>query len=89
VVVGGDDAEEGDAAGDAVEDKGSAENEKGCEDEDEGEEEEEDEDDNSFIEVYFQPKYQNEENAFKARCKLEVLGVMLEERMFDELRTKQ
>ena len=57
------------------------------EDEEYGEEEEGDE--NSYVEIYFQPKFQTSENSFEWRCKIEVMQNFIDEKMFEELRTKQ
>ena len=76
------------------EEDGEANNEEDGEEnkEEEGEEDdygEEEEEDNSFIEIYFQPKFQfPRKNSFKVRCMLEVLYVFMDEKMFDDLRTK-
>ena len=53
------------------------------------EEEEEDEDDNSCIQVYFQLKDQSKEEWFHQSCCLLVLEAILDEKMFDQLRTKE
>lgn len=78
--------QDGDEDGDGDKDAEEAKDDGEEGDEDEGEEDE----DNSYIELYFQPKFQYPHaNSFMARNMLEVLYIMLDEKMYDELRTKQ
>jgi len=59
------------------------------EEEEDDEEDEEREEDNSCVQVYFQVKDQSAQNAFHQRCYLMVLEAVLEEKLFDQLRTKE
>ncbi len=55
-------------------------------------EDEEEEEDNSFVELYFQPKFQHKQDmkiAFENGTMLEVLVAFMEEKIYDELRTNQ
>ena len=72
--------------------KEEADKEEGEDEGDEGEEggeEEEEAEDNSAIEIYFQPKYQDAENIIKIMTNLEIITVIMHEKMFDQLRTKE
>ena len=67
------------------------ENQEETKDEEEEDDEYGDEDaaSNSFIELYFQPENQYPyEQSFKIRNMLEILAPIIDEKMFDELRTK-
>lgn len=52
-------------------------------------EDEDDEEDNSCVQVYFQVRDQNKDNWFHQKCCLMVIEAIIDEKMFDQLRTKE